>query len=385
MAIKKTDGVTMNLKIVAPAFGSHLTNLIMELDYLRKKQLGGSTHPAIFFQLKEIFHILESVGSARIEGNRTTVAEYVESQLHADTVTDEIQNIEKALDYIEEHITEAAIDHRFICDLHALVVKNLSTRGGGEGDKTPGQYRNVDVAITQSEHKPPSHLHVREYMDELVEFINKEDLPQFDLLKIAIAHHRFVWIHPFANGNGRTVRLLTYAMLAKAGFRVHEGRLINPGAVFFADRERYSSMLSATDKGTDEAILAWCEYVLQGLRDEIEKIDLLTDHAYLKNNILKPSFRCALDRGNITENECRVLVKASEVLLLKNADVKEATGIKNTSQVSQLIKKMRDQSMLMPEEEGARRYVLQFKNKALFRCVLKVLTDQGFVTDSTEE
>jgi len=379
---------TMELRIVEPTFGSHLTNLIMELDYLRKKQLSGSTHPAIFFQLKDIFHILESVGSARIEGNRTTVAEYVESQLHAEAATEEIQqiqNIENALDYIEEYIATAAIDHQFIRELHALVVRNLSTQGNGEGDRTPGQYRNVDVVITQSEHTPPSHLHVREYMDDLIEFINREDLPQYDLLKIAIAHHRFVWIHPFANGNGRTVRLLTYAMLAKAGFRVHEGRLINPGAVFFADRERYSSMLSATDLGTDEAILAWCEYVLQGLRDEIEKIDLLTDHVYLKNNILKPAFKCARDRGTITENEYKVLVKASEVLLLKNADVKEVTGIQNTSQVSQLIKKMRDQSMLMPEEEGARRYVLQFKNKALFRCVLKVLTEEGFVTDNTEE
>jgi Fic family protein len=36
-------------------------------------------------------------------------------------------------------------------------------------------------------------------MDELLEFINREDNPLFDLMKIALAHHRFVWIHPFEN------------------------------------------------------------------------------------------------------------------------------------------------------------------------------------------
>ena len=66
-----------DLKLIEPDFGSSLTDLIIELDYLRKKQLGGSTHPKVFFQLKNIFHKLESIGSARIEGNNTTIAEYI--------------------------------------------------------------------------------------------------------------------------------------------------------------------------------------------------------------------------------------------------------------------------------------------------------------------
>ena len=54
------------LKLVAPSFGSSLTDLIIELDYLRKKPLGGSTHPRVFFQLKHIFHTLESMLLPRI-------------------------------------------------------------------------------------------------------------------------------------------------------------------------------------------------------------------------------------------------------------------------------------------------------------------------------
>ena len=44
------------LKIIDPSFGSSLTDLIIELDYLRKKPHGGSTHTKVFFQLKHIFH-----------------------------------------------------------------------------------------------------------------------------------------------------------------------------------------------------------------------------------------------------------------------------------------------------------------------------------------
>ena len=37
------------LKLIEPTFGSTLTDLIIELDYLRKKPLGGSTHLRVFF------------------------------------------------------------------------------------------------------------------------------------------------------------------------------------------------------------------------------------------------------------------------------------------------------------------------------------------------
>jgi Fic family protein len=89
-----------DLKLVNPPFDSRLTDLVIELDYLRKKQLGGTTHPLVFFQLKDLFHMLESLCSARIEGNRTTLAEIIENRLEGASSTDEkmreIINMEEA-------------------------------------------------------------------------------------------------------------------------------------------------------------------------------------------------------------------------------------------------------------------------------------------------
>ena len=224
-----------DLKLIEPSFDSTLTDLIIELDYLRKKPLSGSTHPKVFFQLKNIFHTLESIGSARIEGNNTSIAEYIETKLARSKKVPpgikEIQNIEKAMEYIEENVKDHPINRAFISDMHKMIVDGLKPPPEGEGDATPGEYRKTNLKINKSRHKPPEWIKVNDYMNELLDFINRKDSLKYDLLKAAIAHHRFVWIHPFGNGNGRTVRLFTYAMLVKTGFNVNVGRIINPSAV----------------------------------------------------------------------------------------------------------------------------------------------------------
>jgi hypothetical protein len=48
------------LELVEPDFSSPLTDLIIELNHLRQRKLMGSTHIQVFFQLKHIFHTLES-------------------------------------------------------------------------------------------------------------------------------------------------------------------------------------------------------------------------------------------------------------------------------------------------------------------------------------
>src|SRR3990172_6763870 len=97
-----------NLELKEPPFGSSLTDLVIDLNHLRKKQLAGTTPARVFFQLKRIFHIMESIGSARIEGNNTTLLEYIETKLEEKkdlpSGIKEIQNIENAMDFIEKTV-----------------------------------------------------------------------------------------------------------------------------------------------------------------------------------------------------------------------------------------------------------------------------------------
>lgn len=374
----------IDLRLVEPPFGSPLTELVLQLDYLRKKPLGGTTHHVLFFQLKNIFHLLESIGSARIEGNRTTLAEYIERKIEGSGAEEErfleIANNEKALNFIEGNIDKQKINRSFLSQIHKIVSKGLSSPPVGEGSKNPGNYRKVNVAIVGSRHIPPDVPTVPSYMEELFDFINKPDLPQYDLLKVALAHHRFAWIHPFDNGNGRVVRLLTYAMLVKYGFRVHiGGRIINPTAVFCSDREKYYNFLSLADKGDNNNLLSWCEYVLAGLRDEISKIDNLLDSKFLETKILLPAITFALERKFITEIEYKILRLAAKKQVIQAADIKEIFPKKISAEVSRMIRKLKDKKMLQAREKGSRKYVLRFDNNYLLRGIIDMLDKEKFL------
>lgn len=69
----------VELALCNPTFDSPLVDVVNELEHLRRLQLGGTTPASVFFQLKHIFHMLESLGSARIEGNHTTLADLVDA------------------------------------------------------------------------------------------------------------------------------------------------------------------------------------------------------------------------------------------------------------------------------------------------------------------
>lgn len=375
-----------DLALLNPSFDSDLVDVLGELEHLRRLRLEGDTPAPVFFQLKSIFHMLESLGSARIEGNHTTLADYIDSKVEGKSQdTDqlrEVANIEKAMDYIEEVMRPGVpLTELVIRDLHAMTVQELER----EGDKTPGSYRQGPVRISQAEHLPPDFVQVPGYMQELVEFVNRADSPKYDLMKVALAHHRFGWVHPFGNGNGRVVRLLTYALLMKYGFNVSVGgRMLNPTAVFCNDRERYYSMLAIADTGTKEGLEAWCIYVLEGIRDELGKVDRLTDYAYLKRSILNPAVAYARERELITGMEESVLAIAIKSGVVKSGDLTSALPTLSSSQRTYLIKKLVGQGMLLPINEGARQYTIGFSNNYLIRGVIKSLREQGFIPEPLE-
>lgn len=374
-----------DLTLLNPAFDSPLVDVVTELEHLRRLRLEGTTPAPVFFQLKHIFHMLESLGSARIEGNHTTLADYVESRLEAQpaTLSDQLRemaNIEEAMAFTEEHFEPGQeVTEHFLRELHAIAVRELER----EGDATPGAYRTGSVKISQSAHLPPEPLLVPQYMSELVAFINRADPPKYDLIKVALAHHRFAWIHPFGNGNGRVVRLLTYALLVKYGFNVKTGgRVLNPTAVFCNNRDRYYTMLGQADTGTHDGREAWCIYVLDGMLDELRKVDRLTDASYLIDRILTPALHYARERELLTTQEERVLLATARAGIAKASDLKGAMPGISDAQRTYQIRKLVERRMLAPIREGARQYTVGFSNSYLIRGVIRALSAEGFIPDA---
>ncbi len=372
----------IELQIPQPNFADPVVSSIINLEKMRDKEIVGDVPLLIFNQLKTVFQIFESLGSARIEGNRTTLSDYIQDKIEGDKRTQsfmEIQNIEKCISYIDECFsadTNFPISERFIKELHSILTCDLTN----EGSSSPGAYRVSNVKITRADHTPPESVKVQEYMSELLDFIARKVVYQECLLKVAVAHHRFLWIHPFDNGNGRVARLLTYAMLKMNGFdRIS---LMNPTAVFCSDRNKYFEALAEADKGTNDGALFWCRYVLQGLEAEMTKINKLLNRTFLNDRILLPTIQYAKNYHLIKDDEFAVLNYLLKNNTFKITDLRDIfKGSKNDPQINYLVKKMNERRLLQKTPQSDRKYAFCFNNPILLRGVVEQLASNGFVNN----
>ena len=115
---------------------------------------------------------------------------------------------------------------------------------------TPGEWRSRpehDVAVGR--HIPPSSGRVDDFMHYFERRYRLADMGQAArIMAIASAHHRFNYIHPFPDGNGRVSRLMSHAMALQAGIGAHGLWSLARGlARGLTSRTEYKSMLDAAD------------------------------------------------------------------------------------------------------------------------------------------
>jgi Fic family protein len=141
----------------------------------------------------------------------------------------------------------------------------------------PGELR--DGRVTVGRHDPPTHTALPRLLAEFTSQYGKHDnASPASLAKIAAAHHRLLWIHPFYDGNGRVARLMTDAMLerAKVGcgglWRISRGfaRRVNDYKRLLenADAPRQGS-LDGRGNLSQRAFDDWCSFVIERAKDQI--------------------------------------------------------------------------------------------------------------------
>jgi len=80
-------------------------------------------------------------------------------------------------------------------------------------DQYAGNFRPASVAIKGSSHDPVAGDDVARYVEEMLDYINEKWTEELAIHLAAYAMWRLNWIHPFADGNGRTSRILSYMVL----------------------------------------------------------------------------------------------------------------------------------------------------------------------------
>lgn len=199
--------------------------------------------PAIALQkIKESLSIEWTYNSNRIEGNTLTLQETKMVLQEGITVKGkslrehfEAKNHEKAINYLFS-IVDASYEicANDILSIHSLVLNLIE-------EDFAGRIRNGGVRISGANFIPPNANKVSELLDELIDFVNTNPLQLNDIELATIFHHKLVWIHPFFDGNGRTVRLAMNLLLMRKGFP--------PAIILSNDRKKYYEALNQANNG----------------------------------------------------------------------------------------------------------------------------------------
>ena len=166
----------------------------------------------------------------------------------------------------------------------------------------------------------------------------------------------------------------------KYGFRVETAqRILNPTAVFCNDREQYYNKLMEADTGTDAGLEAWCEYVLGGLKIELEKVDHLAQHSYLSKKILHPAIDMALRDRRLSLDDARILHEAVELQIFQNSDLKKLFPQHSPSSISKKIRQLVEQRLLIQAPDSQRKYILRLTQNILTSYIMQQLSQAGFL------
>jgi Fic family protein len=166
----------------------------------------------------------EAVASSRIEGLEVGSRRLLKAQLALGlgddprdvTATEVLSNVE-AMRWATETVAEAdrlTVEHLLQIHRRLMVGTRLEHVGGHVREEQNGiggsSYTPCSAAFV-----PPPHDRVDELLVDLCEFCNDDGLPA--VAQAAIAHAQFETIHPFADGNGRTGRVLVHVLLKRRG------------------------------------------------------------------------------------------------------------------------------------------------------------------------
>lgn len=159
----------------------------------------------------------------------------------------EIEGIKRVWDFVlkKRQRAKISITPQFIKKLHSVGF-------GWIFPKIAGKLRKIEVAV--SDHVPPKYHLLPQLIDDYCKDLKERSkhlpgLNQPEFIKeltsfLAWVHHRFLWIHPFKDYNGRIARLLVNIILLNLNLPPIELKIATKKA-----RKQYIETLSGADKG----------------------------------------------------------------------------------------------------------------------------------------
>jgi Fic family protein len=152
----------------------------------------------------------------------------------------------------------------------------------------PGEWRKCDVQVGR--HVPPEHDQLARFMARFETAYRSPPLSKTRQIQtVGAVHHRFLWIHPFLDGNGRVARLMSHALFKRLGIGTS---LWSVARGLARDENRYKALLAQADglregdrdgRGnlTQRGLIEFCKFFLDRSIDQIRFMSGLLDPANL--------------------------------------------------------------------------------------------------------
>jgi Fic family protein len=259
--------------------------------------LGNRQHPVTLGSLHELLRIINSYYSNLIEGHNThpyDIVRAMQKRYDAEPAKRNLQqesiahiavqrDMEKRL---REETELNVVSNEFLCFLHREFYRQLPEEFRIVKDPETGRERRVvsgelrDQAVKVGYHVPPDSGSLAGLLRRFEEFYAPDKHHgAAKLVALAAAHHRFMWIHPFLDGNGRVARLFTEAYFQRIpvlGFGLWS---ISRGlarrnadykaALTWADAPRRND-LDGRGHLSNEGLVRFCRFFLEVCLDQVE-------------------------------------------------------------------------------------------------------------------
>ena len=226
----------MNISSMEPMLP--LTDAI-ELDDLavglvaQSNQLSGQIQHTVRDSIGDLVRSMNCYYSNLIEGHNThprDIDAAMEAAYSPDPARRDLQlearahiEVQRLIDLGEDPnlpITSVAyiqwLHHEFCSRLPDSLLWSENPDTGSRVRVVPGELREAEVTVGR--HVPPPAKEVPRFLERFAHVYDAKRLSKTQaIIAVAAAHHRFLWIHPFSDGNGRVARLMAHAMLLRCG------------------------------------------------------------------------------------------------------------------------------------------------------------------------
>jgi len=284
--------------MLPPEGAAELTNLAVDL-VAKANQLSGQIQWTVRDSIGDLVRSMNCYYSNLIEGHNTHPRD-IDAALDDDYSPDPEKRAlqQEARAHIEvQRLIDSGEDPRvspvsveYIQWLHYEFCRRLPEEmlwvehpvTGTRVQVVPGEFRTGDVAVGR--HIPPPAADLERFLARFAAVYDSEGLSRTQqIIAVAAAHHRFLWIHPFYDGNGRVVRLQSHALLLRNGVGSSVWSVARGLARRAGDYKRALAAADANRQGDFDGrgarsaagLDAFCGFFLQTCIDQVEFMDSL--------------------------------------------------------------------------------------------------------------